>query len=151
MSFYSVDIKPFKRIFYQTAISNCIILSGAALLASSGLLEAQITTTGNRLSQPILLGMVLVAWIHSVSQRKQLARIVTIENFDQQIREYEKHYRRKMLWYFTACLISAILFIVTAKWIFLLFGVMDIVFSIAFFPRVNLFKRELQNDEIMLY
>lgn len=95
--------------------------------------------------------MLLLAVFHSQYQRKQLRRLNAIEDFELRVEAYEKFYRLRMLWFLLSCLVSCFLTIVTGQKLFLYFAVLDILLALPHYPKLSMFKRELNNDEIMLF
>ncbi len=106
---------------------------------------------GAKLTLPILSVMVVLSVWHSKYQRKQLLALIIIDEFDARVQEYEKLYTFRMLWYLFSCLVSCFLAVLTGRTLFTYYAAFDILVSISYYPKLALFKRELQNDEIMFY
>ena len=151
MNLYSIDSKKFKSIFYQIQISNIIALIVTFILLKQGVYLLAGFDPGKKLTIPILGLMVVLAFVFATNQRKQLSRIVSIEDFDTRVAEYEKFYKFRMLWYLVSCFVSCGLVLLTGRYVFLIYGVFDILVALPFYPSLLMFKKELQNEEIILH
>lgn len=151
MDLYTINIKKYKVSFFQTQVINVIAVIGSYLLVQNDLYILSGLVTGQNLTNPILIAMVLLAVVHSQYQKNRLKKLHAISDFDARVEEYETFYKIRMLWYLFSCIISCFLAVLTNRNVFLFFACFDILISLPFYPGLRLFKRELKNDEIMLY
>jgi hypothetical protein len=105
---------------------------------------------GKKLTLPILPVMAALAMVHSYYQKKKLAALRVINNFDERVEAHQKFYKFRLLWFLFSCLVCCVLSLLTGRNLFLYFAIFDIVAALPFFPALLLFKRELNNDQIMV-
>ncbi len=150
MDLYTIDVRKYKNIFLQTLIPKVIVVLATYLLVKNGFYLLAGFDPGKKLTLPILIILTILAATHSQYQKKKLAKLQEITDFDQRVEEYEKFYKFRLLWFLFSCLVSCALSLLTARYFFLYFAVFDILIALPFFPRLKLFKMELKNEEIIL-
>ena len=151
MDLYSVNTKYFKRTFVLVAIGSVLAILASYFIGKSGLFFAPVIGISRKITFPLLLIMFILAMWYGRSLRKRLNAMWAIEDFDLKVQEYEKIYRARLQWNLIACLILCLLFILTARIFFFYFSILQFLLILPFFPNAALFKRELKNDEIILY
>lgn len=151
MDLFAIEKKRYKGIFMQVQISNVIAIVGSLVLVYFGGVMLLGYYLAQKIMLPVLGLVVLLSLFHTRYQRKQLAGLLTIINFEERLFVYEKFYRFRMLWYLFSCFVSCFLSVLTGRYLFVFYAAFDVLISSAFYPKIQLFRRELKNEEIVLY
>lgn len=151
MDLFAIPVKKYRVIFWQTQIINVIVIIASYLLIKNNVYILRGFDPGQKLTFPIMGIVVILAVIHSQYQRKQLQQLIAIEDFEGRVEAYEKFYNLRMWWFVFSCASSCFLTVLTSRQLFLFYAMFDILISLQFFPTLKRFKRELQNDDILLY
>lgn len=151
MDLYLVPVKKFRNIFLQVLIINIIITGITFLLFKNNILLIPGYRAGNNLTNPLLILIVAIAVIHTFQQRKHLMRVSSIPDFEIRLTQYEKFYRKRMVWYIFSVFTSCLLCLLSQRDIFLYYCGADILLSLPFYPSAFLLKRELRTNDIILY
>ena len=149
MDLYTIDVRRYRNIFWQTLIPKLVVAVASFFMVTNGIYLLEGFDPGKKLTLPVLILLVILATFHSQYQRKRLAKLQEITDFDQRVEEYEKFYQFRLLWYLFSCLVSCGLSLLTGRYLFLGFAALDILISLPLFPSLQLFKRELKNEEII--
>ena len=151
MDLYSVNTKNFKRAFVLVAVGSIMAILASYFIGKSGLFLAPVIGFSRKITFPLLLVAFIAAVWYGRSIRKQLNAMWQIGEFELRVQEYERIYRARLQWNLIGCLILCILFILTARNFFFYFSIFQLLLILPFFPSAALFRRELKNDEIILY
>ncbi|MCP9752895.1 hypothetical protein [Ferruginibacter sp. HRS2-29] len=151
MDFFTIPIKKYKQVFWTTVAVNVAAVITTYILFQKGTYLLRGFDPGSKLTLPFLGLVVILAVIHSNYQRKRLQQLVTIEDFETRVAAYEKFYTLRMWWFVFSCASSCLLTLFTNRPLFIYYGAFDILMSLPFFPARKRFRRELQNEEILLY
>lgn len=151
MQFYSVNTRNFKRAFVLVAIGSVMAILASYFIGKSGLFFTPVIGFSRKITFPLLLLAFIAAAWYGRSIRKQLHAMWQLNDFELKVQEYEKIYRSRLQWNLVGCLILCILFILTGRNFFFYFSIFQFLLVLPFFPSAALFKRELKNDEIILY
>ncbi|MFL9483063.1 hypothetical protein ACI6Q2_09835 [Chitinophagaceae bacterium LWZ2-11] len=151
MNLYAINLKKFKSIYIQIQAYNIVAVIGTYLLVATGFYIFPAYVNNNKFTLPVLFAIVVLGRFHTQYQRKQLEKLTAIEDFDTRVKEYEKFYKIRMLWFLFTCLTSCLLSILTGRYLFIYFGIFDIIITISYYPKLSMFKRELKNDDIIFY
>lgn len=151
MDLYSVNIKPFKRAFAVTQLLSVAAVIASFFLAGSGTFFVPAFAFGRQITLPVLLIMFVVSLLHGRSLRKRINALGEIADFETKVQEYEKVYRYRLQWNLITTLILCILFVLTGRYFFFYFAILQVVLYLPFYPNLLLFRRELRNEEIILY
>ena len=151
MDLYSIDTKPFKKIFTLIQLFSVAAILASFFLARTGWFFVPAFAFSRQITLPLLLIMFIATFLHGRALRKRIAAIGEIENFETKVEEYERYYRYRLQWNLIACLILCILFVLTGRYFFFYFSIFQVVLVIPFYPSQLLFRRELKNEEIILY
>ena len=147
---YAIDIKPFRAIFYSSQSVNALLSIATFFIIQNLNWFFSTINVGRSFLLTALFIVAALATIHSRLQKKRLTQIVAIQDFDIKVRKYETFYRYRMFWFVFASLVSAILAIFTNRMIFFYFTILEFVMALPGYPTLQLFRKELQNDEIIL-
>lgn len=120
-------------------------------LASRGLFFISVVGWGKQVTLPLLLVMFISAMWFTRKLRKRINAMHEIEDFEQKVQEYEKIYRARLQWNLLSCLILCLLFVLTGRFFFFYFSIFQVLFVIPLYPSAILFRRELKNEEVILY
>ena len=151
MDLYSVNTKNFKRAFVLVAIGSVMAILASYFMGRSGLFFAPVIGISRKITFPVLLVMFIAAMWYGRLLRKRIVAMGQIEDFDLKVQEYEKVYRARLQWNLISCLILCLLFILSGRNFFFYFSILQFLLILPFFPSATLFKKELKNDEIILY
>ena len=151
MDLYSVNTKPFKRSFFIMQLLSAAAVTASYFLAESELLFVSIFAFSKKITYPILLVMFIVPLLHTRTLRKRIDALAAIEDFETRVQEYEKIYRYRLHWNLITCLTLCLLFVLSGRYFFFYFSILQVALYIPFYPNALLFKRELKNEEIILY
>lgn len=149
MDIYTLNSRPYRRIFFSIISINLLLIIGSYLAIRSGF-NGLAALLGTGFAMPLLGAMIVLAIVHTVYQRQQLSRLDRYEDFEEKLTRYESIYRIRMLWYLFSCLVSCILYLIFERKLFLLFAILDLVTALPFYPAIALFRKELKKDEILI-
>ena len=99
----------------------------------------------------LMYGMIGVAALFSVYQQKQKQKLSTFTDFDEKLAFYQKIYRTRLLWRVLSCIVSAFLLFLTARKFFLYLAIFDLVLMLLAFPNKALFKKELNEEDLIIH
>ena len=151
MDLYSVNAKPFRRSFILMELYSAIAIITSFLLARAGIFFIPMLGFSRKITFPLLLLMFLVSVWYGRSLRKRIGAVGSIQDFEARVQEYEKAYRFRLQWNLISCLILCVMFVLTERYFFFYFAIFHIVLGIPLYPNATLFKRELKNEEVILY
>lgn len=149
MDIYTLNSKPYRRIFFSIIGINLLLIIGSYLSIRFGF-NGLAALLGTGFALPLLGVMIVLAIVHSIYQRQQLAQLSRYEDFEEKLTRYERIYKIRMLWYLFSCVVSCILYLIFERQLFLYFAILDLVTALPFYPAVALFRKELKNEEIIL-
>jgi hypothetical protein len=151
MDLYSVNAKPFKRTFILYELYGVLAIIVSYFLGRSGLFFVPALSWGRQVALPTLLLMFIASTWFTRKLRKRLEAMRLVEDFELKMQEYEKVYRLRLQWSLLSCLILCVLFVMTERYFFLYFSIFQVLFVLPLYPNTTLFRRELKNDEVILY
>ena len=149
MEFSSLDPRNFKKIFFQFFLINLISVIASYIVVKEGLFVAPLYSLGKQMIRPSMYTIAVLAIFYTQWQKKQVARLATFENFEERVVEYEKVYKYRLYWYLFACLVACVLFLLTAINVFFIFGILDVLMLLPYYPNKLLFKKDLKNNELV--
>ncbi|MCG2617633.1 hypothetical protein LZZ85_25255 [Terrimonas sp. NA20] len=151
MELYLVPVKKIRNIFFLVLVANIILTAITFILFKNKVPLIPGYQAGKNLTNPLLIFIVLVAVIHALQQRKHLMRVCSIPDFELRRVQYEKFYRKRMIWYVFSVITSCLLCLLSQRDIFLYYCGADVLLSLPFYPSAFLLKRELRTNDIILY
>lgn len=151
MDLYSVNTKNFKRAFVLVAIGSVMAILASFFIGKSGIFFAPVMGFSRKITFPVLLLMFIAAMWYGRVLRKRITAMGDIQDFELKVQEYQSIYRSRLQWNLISCLILCILFVLTGRNFFFYFSIFQFLLILPFFPNAALFKRELKNDDIILY
>lgn len=138
-----------KKAFYYFLAFNFLVFLGSMLLAA---------LTGNHIPGKafimnntwlIMLALMLLSFAFTAKSKKELGAVLNTPDYTQQFLKYETYYKRKLVWNASSLVISGFFFVLTSKNLFFYFLVIQLVLSLAFYPRKKMISQELNNPEIV--
>ena len=151
MDLYTIDVKRYKAIFFQTLIANVLAIIGTYFLVRNGVYILSGFDPDKKLTTPVFIILFIISIVNSKKLKKKLEEISTIGDFEMRVSEYEKFYKTRTLWIIFFCFVSCLLCILTARYLNLYLAIYFVIVSIPYYPSLLVFKHELKNDEIIFY
>lgn len=146
---FCVPQKPLKSLFISVQATNAF-LSLATLLLLRGYIILPISVTLPDKVPGVILGiMVGLALLSGANQKRKLAKIVGMSDFDSKVVAYQSFYRNRMLWFLFSCLVASVIGVLSGRMIFFYFALADIALALPYYPSLLLIRREMKNDDII--
>lgn len=143
-----VNFKKYKQIFFVSLIVNVIAVNISYFFVKNGTFSFE-QFYNKPLAMPVLIGMIALAWMHTILTRKKVDKLTKINDFERRVVMHERIYWFRMLWYLFSCIVCCILFILVTKKFFLYYAIFNVVFLLLLYPNKAVFKKELRNEEII--
>jgi hypothetical protein len=151
MEIYSIEVREFKSIFYTGLAVMALFIVGSYLWVNSGVVRLSIFALLGTLSSWILIAMMLLTIAYGSYRRKRMNAIVSENDFTVKVREYTKVYKLHNAWFALSCFVSCFLFVVTVRNFFFYFACVQLLITLAAYPSRALFKRELKEEDVVVY
>ena len=151
MQFYSINVRKFKSIFFQSIFLMLIAIAACFVLVNNSFIILSNFDPNRKFTWPILLAMIVIAVLYSYYRKIKLNRVFDFLEFNDQVEAYERVYSYTMRWYMFSCMVSCFLGVLTARNIFLYYAIFDLLVTLPYYPNRFLFRKELRNDEIIIY
>jgi hypothetical protein len=126
-------------------------VSASYFITRSELFFVSALAFSKQITFPVLLIMFIGTFLHGRSLRKRINAIGDIPEFETKVQVYEKVYSSRLQWNLISCLILCLLFVLSGRYFFFYFSIFQVVIVIPLYPNLLLFRRELKNEEIILY
>ena len=149
--YHSIEVKEFKNIFFTSLAVMILFIIGSYLWVNSGFVALSFFDPLRGFSSTILIGMMVLTIIYSSYRRKRLNAINAIDDFSVKVKEYVKVYRLHNAWYVLSCFISCFLFVLTSRNFFFYFACIQMLIMLPVYPSRALFKRELKEEDVVVY
>jgi hypothetical protein len=142
------DRKNLKKAYYYFIASNVLITAASFVL--SGMTQPFFDRRLlDRTTIWILIGTIfIITLIYSSKRKKELKKILEINDYDEQFRLYERYYIKKYIWNAFSLFLTGAFFVITAKNLFLYMLLIQLGFSALLFPHKRILSIELRNQEI---
>jgi membrane protein implicated in regulation of membrane protease activity len=151
MELKAMDIAPYKKAYIGVLFICILSVTASFLIVWQGYaILANIPET-KTVKDIIMYSMIGVAAIFSSYQRKQKQKLATLTDFDEKISFYQKIYNTRLWWHVISCVISAFLLFLTARKFFLYLAIFDLVLMLLAFPNKMLFKKELNEEDLIVH
>ncbi len=144
-----VPYKTFKKIFFNFLVICLLVVAAGYFLYNrrislfTGFLGAY--STANVMIYA-LVGLALVFTFYVINNKKKLR---SLSSFEDKIAFYEKFYSRRLWWHVVSCLTSVIFLQLTFHFIFIYFGLFDILSMISAFPSKEMLRRDLDESDLI--
>lgn len=93
-----------------------------------------------------LVGAALVFAFYVINNKRKLQKLKT---FDEKIIFYEKFYSRRLWWHAISCLTSVLFLQLTWHYIFIYFGLFDLLSMLAAYPSKEILKQDLNEEDLI--
>lgn len=150
MDLFVVNAKPFRVKFYQTVSLILLSVAGGFLIMTLRWVYPLPAFSGKAISLPFFFLLIVASLMYSWHRKKKLEQIIAQDNFELQISSYKKLYQTTMGWHLFSALTSCLFALLTYRTNFLLYGLIDLIIMLQFYPGQRLFRRELRNEEIVV-
>ena len=151
MEIYSVEVKEFKHIFYTCMGVIIVCLTGSWFWVNNSFVRSSFFDPFRSFSSAILIGMMVITIFYSSYRRKRMNVLNSISDFAVKVKEYTRIYKMHVAWYLLSCLVSCFLFAVTSRNFFFYFALLQLLITLSAYPSRTMFKRDLKNEEVVLY
>lgn len=144
-----VPHRTFKKIFFNFLVV-CILLVAAGYFLYKQRISLFPSYLGAYTSTNVLIyalvGIMLVFGFYFINNKKKLR---SLQNFEEKITFYEKLYTRRLWWHVISCLTSVFFLQLTFHYIFIYFGLFDLLSLLSAFPSRELLKKDLDESELI--
>jgi hypothetical protein len=97
----------------------------------------------------LFLLLLILSFLYSRLQKKELKKILHTEDSDQKFLLYERFYKNKLIWViFSQCLLNACWLITHTKFLFY-FILIQLILGLVFYPSRRVISKELKDMEIV--
>jgi hypothetical protein len=148
MSLYTIDVTPFKKQHLTYIAISFVPMVLSYVLANRGYSLITDPTANEILKWGFLIATFFSSFIITRKHKEKLKSIHALTSFDEQVTQYKKIYDQRLVVNVIIGVTACIFFALTARRIFILFALFDLVVLLALFPNKNVFRRELNNNEI---
>ncbi len=149
MQFYTVEIKPFKNLFWSFIVFYIAAIIVSLVIVRTGFYYMTNLIYITRLKWFFIFGSFFLSMIISNFQQKKKEEIGQLTDFDDKVKAYRSLYRQKLIWNFLVGTSALGLFILTSRWIFLWLAIIYLAYVLLFFPRKSAIQKELDNEDIV--
>lgn len=148
MNPYVIDVAPFKKQHLTYIAVSFIPMVISYVLASRGYSMIGDPAV-NETIKWLFLGLTFgVSFILTRRQRAKLKTIQSLPSFDEQVAQYKTIYDQRLVVNALIGVAASICYALTARRIFILFAILDLIVLLIMYPNKNVFRRELNNQEI---
>jgi peptidoglycan/LPS O-acetylase OafA/YrhL len=148
MGLYTIDASPFKKQ-HLTFLAISFILMVLSYVAANAMTP---TITNAGVNEKIKLVFLIltfgVSFILVRQHKEKLKTIHSLPDFDEQVTLYKKIYTQRLIANVAIGIAACIFYVLTVRRIFILFAIFDLVVLLVLLPNKNVFRRELNNQEI---
>lgn len=144
-----VPHKTFKKIFFNFLVV-CVLVIATGYFLYRKRISLFPNFLGAYTSTNVLIyalvGVMLIFGFYVINNKK---RLKSLQRFEDKIAFYEKFYTRRLWWHVVSCLTSVFFLQLTFHYIFVYFGLFDLLSMISAFPSKELLKKDLDESELM--
>ena len=148
--FLSINLADYKKLFNGAIIPLGMAIVACFLLVKVSSLDFSALVI-QRLALPIMAGLAILSFVHSALQKHKLKKVQAIGDFDEKAEAYQRVYRFRLLWFVISGLTCCFLFLFSRHNLFLYFALFDTLLLWSNYPNQQIFKRELENEDIIFY
>lgn len=148
MSLYSIDIAPFKKQHITAIILSFIPLVLSYVLAKKGYSVITDPMINEIIKWVFLAATLIVSFLTTRNHKEKLKTLHFLTSFEEQVTAYKKIYNQRVMVNAFIGIAASLFFALTARKIFFLFAIFDLVVLLIMFPNKTVFRRELNNEEI---
>lgn len=148
MNPFSIDIAPFKKQHITGIALSFVPLVIAYVLANKGYSILKDPTVNEVIKWAFLAATLVVSFLTTRQHKEKLKGIHTLPSFEAQVAAYKKLYDQRVMVNVVIGIAAAVFFALTARRIYFIFGMLDLIVLIILYPNKNIFRRELNNEAI---
>jgi hypothetical protein len=149
MDLFYIDLKSYRRRYNLAVVVEGFAIMGCYLAPRYFVSAANPALVLSRTTVNILLIVLFIlAFGHGRIQKKRLAYLRSLNDFEQKSALYEKLFAFRLDWFLITCLLSCIFYFLTWRNLFFYFAIFDMVLTVPCFPNKTLIRKEMDNDEI---
>lgn len=149
LDFPVFELSNLKKAFYYFIAFNILVFMGSVFLTAvtDSRIPGRAFVTGN--TWIIMFALLILSFVFTAQSRKELKAVLAIPDYREQFVKYETYYKRKLIWNAFSIVVSGLFFVMTSRNIFFYFLIIQVVLSLAFYPRKRMISEELNNPEIV--
>jgi NADH:ubiquinone oxidoreductase subunit K len=145
----TVDMKVYRKIHLNFLTIMCLMAVASFILVQNGF-YINWNFEGSTITVDILLiAMIGLAILFSLYSRRQKIKMQAIADFEEKLSFHRRYFWIRMWWLLLSGATSCFLFVLTSYRFFFWFVLFDFLSLLLAFPNKLLFKRELNEDEII--
>jgi hypothetical protein len=148
MSLYTIDVAPFKKQHLTYIAISFIPMVISYVMASRGYSIINDPVANEVIKWVFLAATFISSFIVTRKHKQQLLSIHGLPSFYEQVAQYKKIYDQRLVVNVIIGITACILYVLTARKIFILFALFDLIVLLVMYPNKNVFRRELNNNEI---
>jgi hypothetical protein len=146
----SIPLSTYRNQFKQILIPQLLLVLVSYLLVQVSPYDFSLFAI-QRLSTPIMAVLVILSFMHSSYQRRRLAKLYSVESFEDRARQHQRIYQFRLFWFLFSAFTSCCLFVLAQHRLFFYFALFDTLLLVMNYPNKQVFRRELQEEEIIFY
>ena len=146
-----MDIAPYKKAYTGVLVICILSVAASFFIVRQGFAILANVPATKTLKDIIMYSMIGAAAIFSFYQQKQKQRLLSFTDFDEKLAFYQKIFHSRLWWYALSCIVSAFLLFLTARKFFLYLAIFDLVVMLLAFPNKMLFKKELNEEDLIIH
>ncbi|HEX2533455.1 MAG TPA: hypothetical protein VHK69_06955, partial [Chitinophagaceae bacterium] len=121
-----VHLKWYKGVYVRGLVAVLLTIFFSWLLVQNGWFAGH-SSVSVTLTNFLLYGMVLVAFVFSWYQRRELKKLQSITEFTARVNHHRKYYRNRLAWFVLSVITSCFLYYLTGRGFFLYFSLFELV------------------------
>ena len=145
----TIEMKLYRKLYLGYFLLTCSNIGISYLMQQNGVYIGWNNSSSVTTKNILLYGMIGVAIIYSLYLQNQKTKLRSIKDFDVKKEFHEKYFKIRMTWYVISCFVSCVLFLLVGNWLFFYFGLFELFLLLIVFPNKFLFKKELEDDDIV--
>ncbi len=145
----TIELAPYRR-WFRTTLTIAILLIAASMLLVWLQIRPELEPSSAKLFRNLLLyGPLFLALAFTFYLQKQRQVMVEIPDFEARKNFHQTLFRKRLYWCIFSTSLACILYWILAQSFYLYISLFEIVGVLLSFPHPFIFKRELQDPEIV--
>ncbi len=144
-----VQHKTFKKIYFNFLVICIMIIAGGYFLYKKRVFllpDFLGAFSAKNILLYVIIGFVLIFAFYVINNKKKLLKLAS---FEEKLRFYEKFYTRRLWWHVISCLTSVLFLQLTYHYIFIYFGLFDLLSMLAAYPSKEILKKDLDEEDLI--
>ena len=146
----SIHLEAYRKQFYSMLATLIMVIGISYFLVHFSQYDFS-SFTIRRMAVPIMAVLAVLSYGHSFYRKRQLKRLLLLPSFEQKVKAYEQLYRFRLLWFLFSGACCCAVYLLSLHRLFLFFALFDAVMLLMHYPNKAVFRRELQNEDILFY